>query len=53
MKTKYRILGFIVITKVEYGIEENYYNNPDPKPYIDWLLWDIPIYREYNGNRLY
>lgn len=53
MKTKYRILGFIIITKIEYGREEGYYNKSDPKPYIDWLLWGITVYREYTGNRLY
>lgn len=53
MKTKYRILGFIIITKVEYGRAEGWYSNPNPKPYIDWQLWNIPIYREYVTQMLY
>lgn len=51
MKTKYRILGFIVITKVVYGVDESRYAKP--KPYIDWMLWDILIYRAYTGKALY
>lgn len=47
MKTKYRILGFIIITKVEYERSDGWYGKPSPKPYIDWLLWDVPVYREY------